>query len=147
MKLVSVLFVCTFLVFYTGNCFSENDEICQTWINTSYVDGVKPQKLMLNYDGTFEYYKTKTSYDSIERGVFQIVKKWKDSEGNILYQIKIFELSMGKTKYMLAQVNKNRDELIFCCDPEKYPDEINESSPNFCSYKREYTFYDLPTET
>ncbi len=140
MKLLSAVFACTFLVFYAGECFSENDEICQTWINTTYVDGVKPQKLLLNYDGSFQGYKTKSSYDAVESGMFQVVKKWKDSEGNFIYRIKMYDLLLGKTKYMLARVNRKGDELKFCCDPEKYPDEINENVPSFCHYNREIAY-------
>jgi hypothetical protein len=38
---------------------------------------------MLSFDGTFVTYKTKTSTDALEQGMFQIVKKWKNSEKNI----------------------------------------------------------------
>ena len=147
MRLVFALFVCTVILFYVGDCFSENDEICQVWINTNYVDGIKPQKLMLNYDGTFQGYKTMSSYETTQQGVFQVVKKWKDSENNIWYKIKMIELTMGKTKYMLARVNKSGDELIFCCNPDKYPDEINKNLPGYCRYKRDTSYYDQPLET
>jgi hypothetical protein len=144
MKARFSVLVCFLMVFYAGECLSDNDEICQTWVNTNYVDGVKPQKLTLNYDGTFQGYKTKSSHDPIETGVFQVAKKWKDSEENIIYQIKMSELLAGKTKYMLARVNKTGDKLIFCCDPEKYPDQINESLSSYCSYERESTFQVMP---
>ena len=75
MRVLSIVALCISLMIYAGQSFSGSEEICCTWLNTNYVSGDRPQKLMINFDGTFETYKTKTSTDALERGMFQIVKK------------------------------------------------------------------------
>ena len=79
MRVLFIAALCISLVFYGAKCFSESDEISCTWVNTEYVSGERPQKLMFNFDGTYVTYKTKTSTDALELGTFQIVKKRKDS--------------------------------------------------------------------
>jgi len=135
MKVLLVTTLCISLVFYAGEVLSESDEICCTWINTKYVSGNPPQKLIFNYDGTFAHYGTKISTDAFNRGTFQIIKKWKDSEDNIWYQIKMQDPKSGM-KYKLAKISKNRDKLEFVCKSNKYPEEISTNNPNYCKYTR-----------
>ena len=133
MRVLFAAALCISFVFYAGLSLSESDEICCTWLNTNYVSGERPQKLMLNFDGTFVTYKTETSTVALERGMFQIVKKWKDSEENIWYQIKMQGLKYG-TKYKLARVSKVGDKLEFVCKLDKFPAEINKNEPDYCNY-------------
>ena len=79
MRPLFVLVLCASLLFYAGDTFPQSDEICCTWINTEYVSSDRPQKIIFNYDGTFATYKSKETKDPIVRGVFQIDKKWTDS--------------------------------------------------------------------
>ena len=122
-----------------GGALSESDEICCTWITTKFVSGDRPQKLIINFDGTFVTYKTKTSTDALERGMFQIVEKWKDSEENIWYKIRMQGLNYG-TKYKLATISKDGNKLEFVCKPDKYSAEIDKNDPNYCNYIR-YSSY------
>ena len=135
MKVLIVAAICISLMFYASEAFSESDEICCTWVNTKYVSGDRPQKLMFNFDGTFVTYNTKTSTEALQRGTFQIAKKWKDSGGNIWYQIKMQNPEYG-TKYKLAKVSKDGDKLEFVCKPDKYPAEIDKKEPEYCNYLR-----------
>ena len=135
MRVLFIAALCISLMFYAGMTFAESDEICYTWINTKYVSGNRPQKLILNYDGTFAAYKTKTSTDASAQGMFQIIKKWKDSKQNIWYQIKMQDPKYG-TKYKLARVSKDGDNLEFVCKSDKYPTEIDKNEPDYCNYLR-----------
>ena len=135
MKVLIVAAICISLMFYAGEAFSESDEICCTWVNTKYVSGDRPQKLMFNFDGTFVTYNTKTSTEALQRGTFQIAKKWKDSGGNIWYQIKMQNPKYG-TKFKLAKVSKDGDKLEFVCKQDKYPAEIDKNEPEYCNYLR-----------
>ena len=135
MRVLFIAALCISLMFYAGTAFSESDEICCTWVNTKYVSGDRPQKLMFNLDGTFVTYNTKTSTEALQRGTFQIVKKWKDSGGNIWYQIKMQNPKYG-TKYKLAKVSKDGDKLEFVCKSDKYPAEIDKNEPDYCNYLR-----------
>jgi len=139
MRVLFIAALCISLMFYAGETFAESDEICCNWVNTKYVSGNRPQKLILNDDGTFATYKTKTSTDALEQGMFQIIKKWKDSEENIWYQIKMQGLKYG-TKYKLATISKGGDKLKFVCKSDKFPDEIDENAPDYCNYIR-YSMY------
>ena len=139
MRVLFVAALCISLMFYAGTTFAESDEICCNWVNTKYVLGSRPQKLIYNHDGTFATYKTKTGTDALERGMFQIIKKWKDSEENIWYQIKMQGLKYG-TKYKLATISKDGDKLKFICKSDKFPDKIDENAPDYCNYMR-YSMY------
>mgnify|MGYP000001414281 CR=1 FL=1 len=135
MRVLFVAALCISLMFCAGTIYAESDEICCNWVNTKYVSGNRPQKLIFNYDGTFATYETKTGTDALEQGMFQIIKKWKDSEENIWYQIKMQGLKYG-TKYKLATISKDGDKLEFVCKSDKFPDEIDENAPDYCNYMR-----------
>ena len=135
MRVLFIAAICLSLTLYAGEVFSESDEICCTWVNTKYISGDRPQMLMLNFDGTFVTYKTKKSTDALERGMFQIVKKWKDSEENIWYKIKMQGLKYGM-RYKLAKVSKDGNKLEFVCKSDKYPAEIDKNKPDYCNYLR-----------
>jgi hypothetical protein len=135
MRVLFVAALCISLMFYAGTTFAESDEICCNWVNTKYVSDNRPQKLILNYDGTFATYETKTGTDALERGMFQIIKKWKDSEENIWYKIKMQNPKYG-TKYKLAKVSNDGDKLEFVCKSDKYPAEIDKNEPEYCNYLR-----------
>ncbi len=136
MKVLFVTAICISIVFYAGEAFSESDEICGTWINTKYVSGNRPQKLILSYDGGFVTYGTITSIEALQRGAFQIIKKWKDSEENILYQIKMHDPKI-ETRYKFARISKDGDKLEFVCKSDSFPDEIDKNDPDYCNYTRE----------
>ena len=139
MKILFFAAICISLMFYAGEVFSESDEICCTWVNTKYVSGDRPQKLMFNFDGTFVTYNTKTSTEALQWGMFQIVNKWKDSEENIWYKIKMQGLKYG-TKYKLATISKDGNKLEFVCKSDKYPAEIDKNEPDYCNYMRASTY-------
>ncbi len=139
MRALFIIALCLSLVFSAGKTFAESDEICCTWVNTKYVSGDPPQKLIFAFDGTFVTYGTKTSAEALQRGTFQVIKKWKDSEENIWYQIKMQNPISG-TKYKLARVNKGGDKLEFVCKSDKFPAEIDKNEPDYCNYMRASTY-------
>jgi hypothetical protein len=120
------------LLFYAGETFSKTGEICCTWSNSAYVTDSRPQKLIFNYDGTYEVYSSIKSTDASERGVFEIAKKWEDSEGNILYNIKM--LGMFGTKFKLAKISSDGEKLEFVSRFNEYPAEINRNSSSYGHY-------------
>ena len=139
MRMLFIAVLCISLMFYAGQSFSGSDEIWCTWINTKYVSGDRPQKLIFNFDGTYATYGTEKSTDALRRGMFQVVKKWKDSEENIWYQIKMQDPKYG-TKYKLARVSKDGDKLEFVCKSDKYPAEIDKNDRDYCNYSRASTY-------
>jgi len=139
MRVLFIAAFCISLMFYAGQSFSESDEICSTWINTKYVSIDRPQKLIFNFDGTYATYGTEKSTDALRRGMFQVVKKWKDSDENIWYQIKLHDPKYGK-KYKLARVSKDGHKLEFVCKSDKFPAEIDKNEPDYCTYLRASTY-------
>ena len=135
MRASIALAICLSLVFYAGVSLSESDEICCTWVNTKYETGTPPQKIMFHYDGTYATYASKKSSDTLSRGMFQIVKKWTDSDGHIWYKIMMDDPEQGK-KYKLAKVSNDGKKLEFVCKPDKYPTEIKADESGYCTYLR-----------
>ena len=136
MKTIFTLGLCIAVVFYAEAVFPESDEICCTWVNTSYTAGAPPQKLIHNFDGTFASYTTKESTDAPKLGTFRIVKKWKDSEGNIWYQIEIQGAGVEK-EHELAKISDDGNLLEYVFKQGEYPIEINPSDSNYRKYTRE----------
>ena len=101
MRTLMALAICLSLVFYAGVSLSESDEICCTWFNLKHIEGKFPQKIMFHYDGTYATYKKINAMDALSRGMFQIVKKWTDSEGDIWYNIIMQDPKRGN-KYKLV---------------------------------------------
>ena len=135
MRTLFILSWCVFIALFAVNSYSESEPICCTWVNFEYVEGARPQKLILNYDGTFQTYKTHQSLEPIQHGTFQIVKKWKDSQDNIWYKMDIFDKS-GK-KYKLAKISQNGKKLEFICNSENFfPAGMNKADANYCNYIR-----------
>ena len=61
MRALYITIFCLSLVFYSGETLAESDEICCTWVNSKYVSGDHPQKLIFAFDGTFVTYNTTTT--------------------------------------------------------------------------------------
>ncbi len=134
MKSILLIALCASLVLYAGDTFPQSDEICCTWINTQYEPSERPQKMIFNYDGTFESYRSKQALDPILRGVFQIVAKWTDAEGSIWYKIKMFD-KYG-TKHNLVRISKDGDKLEFVRKTYDYPETIDRDASNYSTYSR-----------
>lgn len=134
MRALIALAICFSLVLYAGVTLSESDEICCTWVNTKYETGKTPHKIMFHYDGTYATY-TKSSTEAIARGMFQIVKKWTDSEGQVWYKIVMHDPAQGK-KYKLARVSEGGKKLEFVCNSDKYPTAIKTEESGYCNYLR-----------
>lgn len=126
--------VCTALLLYPAEIFAQSDEICCTWINTEYASGDRPQKMIFNYDGTFETYSSKEAVDPTMRGVYQIVQKWTDAEGLIWYKVKMFD--MYGAMHQLARINQKGDNLEFVQKPYEYPEAIDHKDLNYSTYSR-----------
>ena len=50
MKKLLLIALIISLSFTVTNSNSESDEICCTWVNTSYTSGEPPQKLIFSFD-------------------------------------------------------------------------------------------------
>ena len=102
----------------------------------NYSSGNPPQKLAFHYDGTYASYISKASNAATKRGMYRITKKWKDSEGNIWYQIEMQD-PKSETKYKLARISDDGKQLEFICKPDKYPLVITSVDTDYCKYIRE----------
>ena len=135
MKKLLLLALCSSLLIFATNSYSESDEICCTWVNTNYTSGNPPQKLIFNFDGTFASYNTITTSEALKRGMYSIAKKWQDSEGNIWYQIKMLD-PKSEARYKLAKISDDGKVLEFTCKTDKYPADISSEDTAYCKYHR-----------
>jgi hypothetical protein len=126
--------ICSSLLLYPADTFSQSDEICCTWINMAYASGDRPPKMIFNYDGTYETYRSKEAADPIMRGVYQIVQKWTDADGVIWYKVKMFD--MYGTKHQLTRISPKGDSLEFVQKPYEYPKTIDHKDQNYSTYSR-----------
>jgi len=125
----------TSLVLVASLAFSQSsNEICYPWINKSYASDEQPQKIIFNYDGTFETYKQKDAKDTILRGTFQVAEQWKDSEGIIWYKLKVVD--MFGAEFYLVRISKAGERLEFVHQPSAYPERIEEQDSSYCTYMR-----------
>jgi hypothetical protein len=136
MRRLLLVIICLSLILLTVESLAGSDEICYTWINSEYSSGNPPQKLVFNYDGTFASYAKSVSNDAFRRGMFTITKKWKDSEGNIWYQIRMHD-PQAVTRYKLAKISHDGKLLEFICKTDKYPLKMSSADADYCKYNRE----------
>lgn len=118
-----------------GVVFSGADEICCTWINPAYTSANPPQMQIRNADGTFADYITREANDPLKRGTFTIMKKWKDSEGNVWYQIK-WQGPMDERGYELAKISDKGNTLELVMRYDDYPSAIDPANENYRCYTR-----------
>lgn len=134
MRSLFIIALCASLLLYAGDAFPQSDEICCTWVNPKYEANEWPQKMIFNYDGTFETYKLKDAIDPILRGVFQIEDKWTDTEGGIWYKIKMFD--MYGTNHNLVRISKEGDNIEFVRQTYDYPEKIDKETSDYRTYSR-----------
>ena len=134
MRLLIVLAICTSLLLYAGETYPQSDEICCTWVNTEYEAQERPQKMIFNFDGTFEVYPEQDSIEPIIRGTFQIEKKWKDPEGVIWYKVKMTDRSGAK--FHLMRIMDDGENMEFVHKQYRYPDAIIKDASNYSNYSR-----------
>ena len=134
MKALFVSVLCIFLICYAEEIFSEADEICCTWVNLKYSSSDSPQKLIINYDGTFASYSSKASTDALKRGTYLIRKKWEDSEGNKWYQIRGL---LDEVEYGLARVSDNGKTLEYLYKHDQFPVDIQSDDASYRKYTRD----------
>lgn len=125
----------TSLVLVASLAFSQSsNEICYPWVNKSYTSDEQPQKIIFNYDGTFETYKQTDAKDAIMRGGFQVAEQWIDSEGIIWYKLKVVD--MFGAEFYLVRISKDGERLEFVHQPSEYPERIEEKASSYCTYMR-----------
>ena len=134
MKPLTFIVLCTSLLLVASFAYAQSDEICFTWVNKTYVSDEQPQKIIFNYDGTFETYEHKDANDPLLRGVFQVIEQWKDSEGIIWYKLKTIDMS--GTELYLIRISNEGDRLEFVHKPHEYPERIEEKASSYCTYTR-----------
>ena len=135
MRSLLVISICASLFLFSDVSYPQQpDEICCTWTNAKYETSERPQKVIFNYDGTYETYPSKDSTDPTIRGVFQIDAKWKDPKGVIWYKIKMMDLFGAN--FTLLRITKEGESLEFVGKPYTYPNAINEDASNYSIYTR-----------
>lgn len=146
MKTKAVILVAVaFLVFMIG-CSAKpympatNEEIYGTWTNPNYGQ----QKLVRSSDGTWKSFTYPTDTVPISSGTFQLVKKWKDSDGNTWYQENVRVL-VGVYKVNTQQLDRiDKTGKVFEAifqevgqfDDKNYPTKLDPKSESYGIFSR-----------
>jgi len=134
MRPLTFIVLCTSLMLVASFAYAQSDEISFTWVNKTYVSDEQPQKIIFNYDGTFETYEHKDANDPLLRGIFQVSERWKNSEGVIWYKLKMID--MFGAEHYLVRISKEGERMEFVHKPDQYPERIEENAASYCTYMR-----------
>jgi hypothetical protein len=141
---ISILFLAT--VMFAGGCattkkVSKKDYrfFSGTWINEEYNTHPHKARLVIRPDGTFDVYRRTTDTKKHGIGVYRIVDKWTDSEGNIWYKMHVWPGVMVEGKpdsYELDKVSNSGNVWEYVSISGDFPTEINENHPRYHIYYR-----------
>ncbi len=121
----------------------EDEEIYGTWVNTDYgtTEFHIPEKIINNPDGTLEIYGGMAD-SAHSTGVYTIIDKWTDSEGNVFYKTRRRWGEETYGKKLAYELHKISNlgltwESVFSMD--KYPTEkdIVPNHPRYAIYYRQ----------
>jgi hypothetical protein len=115
------------------------EELYGTWTN----DTIHPSKIVIKSDGTFQYYDFIPGTNKWYGGTFTIYKRWKDSEGNILYET--YETFADGDKFQrLWKISKSGKAVEMTWNmasmdfsPIFFPANIDPTSSSYCIFYSE----------
>ena len=117
-----------------------SEELYGTWTNPNYAQ----QKLVISADGTWKSFNYPSDTVAVISGTFQLVKKWKDAEGNTWYD-EDFRVLKGVYTFNAQQLDKidksgKALEAIFVevgqFDPKSYPKQLDPKSESYSVFNR-----------
>ena len=108
-----------------------------TWINPAYYEieneqytGIKT----MNKDGTFEFYKNKTSKTPLYVGTYKIEKSWVDKGGNVWLNVIFDEVALKK--YYLVKISDDGSTLELDFGYKTYPTADSDTWPLWIMYRK-----------
>ena len=117
-----------------------NEEIYGTWTNPNYPQ----QKAVRSPDGTWQNFSYPTDTVPFASGTFQLVKKWKDADGNTWYH-ENFRVLKGVYTFNAQQLDKIEKsgkvwEAMYIevprFDSENYPKQLDPKSESYSIFYR-----------
>jgi hypothetical protein len=121
--------------------FFDTDEFTGTWINTEYRGGYggQMQKYVFEQWGYYEAFTKVESNDFMYRGIFYIIDKWTDSNGNTLCKT-IARPSIHSTpSYELDRFSKDGSTWEYIVGSLGFPSEseLNPDNSRYSIYYRQ----------
>ena len=106
------------------------EKFCGVWANHNYnpiaEDQNKPfAKWILNPDGTVVAYDYIDETGPTQTGTYEVVKKWKDENGNYYYHVKFYFALIKSTVYELWKLDKYNSVLEVNWSSVDYPENID----------------------
>ena len=138
MKLCIFILSSLVLITLTEITLAGDEEISATWINTDY-NHFTFQKRVFNPDGTFRFYRYKSSPKSEIEGTYSIGEKWTDSEKILWYKLKATVIKKGKSTedyYYLSKISDSGKKLEFIFHASDYLKVINPDRKTYRVYFR-----------
>jgi acetyl esterase len=85
--------------------------ICGTWINTNYRgDLMHPQKIVFLADRTYETYNTPSQESTGDKGDFNILDSWKDTNGYTYLKVTTKSIYQSASSFELWRVDKSGEK-------------------------------------
>jgi hypothetical protein len=146
MKSLLALIFCLILVTFAADTFAEEldkyrtyvakdtEEIYTTWVNLEVKPG-RPRKLIYKANSIVEWFMFDRSVAPDYIGRYLILKKWKDSEGNIWY--KIHSVNPTHEYYSLIKISNSGNILEIGTSSFDYPIKIDPKHVFYNKYSRE----------
>jgi len=113
----------------------------ETWINEEYnKESEFPAKLVIRRDGTFDAYFMLSDKKKYRSGIYEIVEKWTDSEGNIWYKRHVWggaKVEGHPGGYALDKFSNSGNVWEYIESGADFPTEIDKNHPYYHRYNRQ----------
>jgi hypothetical protein len=141
---VSILILVLAVLIIAGSCATGKrtyvsseyalNELTGTWYNEEYEDQDWDPTVIINPDGTFEFYKTwvETSKPSLtEVELIEFNYQWTDTKGNVWYKAQFFIETWNYTYFELGKISNSGTVWELVWSNGEYPKEIDTESLNY----------------
>jgi hypothetical protein len=90
----------------------EDEELCGKWVNPEYETNYShPVIYIYTADGKWIAYNKQADTKPWRQGLYTIIDKWTDSEGNIWYKLKFKNTMTGGSGYYILKVSNHGNTL------------------------------------
>jgi len=136
-----MLLFATALLYAEEKGYFNNDELTGTWILDSYNEKLAEhaEKYIFYHWGYWEKFGKKEEADYMHRGTLQILDKWSDSKGNILYKAVERNEDYPVGRYVIGRISKDGSRWDFAFSFFDFPTEsdLNTNNAYYLIYHRQ----------
>ena len=137
LTLILIVFTLVVATGEDGYTPTDNEELYGTWVTVDYdTSKSKPAKFIYTSDGRWVWYWWPTDENPSKEGVYSILEKWTDSDGNIWYKLTSENILKKRRFYEILKISDSGNTLEQDCGYIKTI-ELNPEHFNYCIYTRQ----------